>query len=474
MALGRRNEERQAEFWVATQQLPVSPGHVFYQKLNGLLAEAGFDEWVETLCEPYYSKRGRYSIPPGVYFRMLLVGYFEGIGSQRGIAWRCSDSLSIRKFLGIPSTEESPDHSSLTVIRERLPAAVHMAAFAWVLKLAGEKDLLDGKTIGVDSTPLEANAAMKSIVRRDTGENWQEYVTGLMRDSGTIGPEEKPTIEEIKRFDKARSGKKVSNDDWESPTDPDSRITKMKDGTTHLAYKAEHAVDLNTSLIIAAEIYHADQGDAQTLEDTVQMAQTILRECGSDVQVEDVAADKGYHAAATLAAIAENTPYRTYIPEPRLKAGQTRTWTDKPPEQRDATYANRRRTRGVRGKRLQRLRSERVERTFAHVCETGGARRTWLWGIDKVRKRYVIAAMAHNLSCLMRELFGMGTPRGLQKAAAFLCAIYLVLLAIGRILARLRSKTRNFWSAPITKHSMRTVPAAWRRADENRHFSTGC
>jgi len=478
MALGRRNEERQSEFWVAMQHLPVSPGHVFYQKLNGLLAEAGFDEWVEALCEPYYSKRGRYSIPPGVYFRMLLVGYFEGIGSQRGIAWRCSDSLSIRKFLGIPCTEESPEHSSLTVIRERLPTEVHKAAFAWVLKLAREKNLLDGKTIGVDSTPLEANAAMKSIVRRDTGEDWQEYVTSLMRDSGAIGPEENPTIEEIKRFDKSRSGKKVSNDDWESPTDPDSRITKMKDGTTHLAYKAEHAVDLETSLIVAAEIYHADQGDAQTLEDTVQMAQSNLGESGSDVQMEDVAADKGYHAAATLAEIAENTPYRTYIPEPRLKAGQTRKWTDKPPEQRDATYANRRRTRGVRGKRLQRLRSERVERTFAHVCETGGARRTWLWGIDKVQKRYAIAAMAHNLGCLMRELFGMGTPRGLQKAAEALaeslCALYLALLVPGRILARLRSKTGNFWSPPITKHSARNVSAAWRRIDENRHFSTGC
>jgi transposase len=478
MALGRRNEERQAEFWVATQQLPVSPGHVFYRKLNELLAEAGFDEWVEPLCEPFYSTRGRHGIPPGVYFRMLLVGYFEGIGSQRGIAWRCSDSLSIRKFLGIPCTEESPDHSSLTVIRERLPTEVHNAAFAWVLKLAREKNLLDGKTIGVDSTPLEANAAMKSIVRRDTGENWQEYVTGLMRETGAIGPEQTPTIEEIKRFDKARTGKKVSNDDWESPTDPDSRITKMKDGTTHLAYKAEHAVDLKTSLIVAAEIYHADQGDAQTLEDTVQMAQTKLRESGSDIQVEDVAADKGYHSANGLTAIAEYTPYRTYIPEPRLPAGQTRIWTDKPPEQRDAVYANRRRTRGVRGKRLQRLRSERVERTFAHVCETGGARRTWLWGIDKVRKRYAIAAMAHNLGCVMRELFGMGTPRGLQKAAealaAFLCAIYLALLATGRFLAALRSQIKNFRSLPISARPARLKPAAWRRGDGKSQFSTGC
>jgi transposase len=177
MALGRRNEERQGEFWVATQHLPTSPGHVFYDKLNRLLAEAGFDEWVEALCEPYYAKSGRPGIPPGVYFRMLMVGYFEGIGSQRGIAWRCSDSLSLRKFLGMASTEDSPDHSSLTVIRERLPSEVHKAVFVWVLRLAREKNLLDGQTVAVDSTLLEANAAMKSIVRRDTGEDWQEYVT---------------------------------------------------------------------------------------------------------------------------------------------------------------------------------------------------------------------------------------------------------------------------------------------------------
>jgi transposase len=478
MALGRRNEERQTELWIATQQLPSSPGHVFYSKLNELLAEAGFDEWIEALCEPYYAKGGRPGIPPGVYFRMLLVGYFEGIGAQRGIAWRCSDSLSIRKFLGIPATEESPDHSSLTVIRERLPSEVHTAAFAWVLKLAGEKNLLDGKTIGVDSTPLEANAAMKSIVRRDTGENWQEYVTGLMRQGAVIGPQETPTIEEIKRFDKSRTGKKVSNDDWVSPADSDSRITKMKDGTTHLAYKAEHAVDLNTSLIVAAEIYHADQGDAHTLEDTVQMAQTNLREAGSDVQVQDVAADKGYHAAATLAAIAENTPYRTYIPEPRLKAGQTHTWTDKPPGQRDAAYANRRRSRGARGKRLQRLRSERVERTFAHVCETGGARRTWLQGIDKVRKRYAIAAMAHNIGCIMRELFGMGTPRGLQKAAealsAFLCALYLALFHFWRFLASRCATITRFPRVPAIPRAACVRHAGWRRDHRDTSFSTGC
>src|SRR5262249_8097323 len=158
MALGRRKAERQGELWVATPALPVSPGHAFYVKLNQLLAEAGFDEWVEDLCEPYYAKSGRPGIPPGVYFRMLLVGYFEGIGSQRGIAWRCSDSLSLRKFLGLGLTDDPPVHASLSVIRERLPIQVHYAVFQWVLKLAHEKKLLDGKTLGVDSTTLEANA----------------------------------------------------------------------------------------------------------------------------------------------------------------------------------------------------------------------------------------------------------------------------------------------------------------------------
>jgi len=478
MALGRRNKEQQGELWIAAQRLPISPGHVFYEKLNGLFAEGKFDEWVEELCEPYYARFGRPGIPPGVYFRMLLVGYFEGIGSQRGIAWRCSDSLSLRKFLGVASTEESPDHSSISLIRGRLPLEVHDAVFIWVLKLAREKGLLDGKTVGVDATTLEANAAMKSIVRRDTGENWQEYVTGLMRDAGVVGPDEKPTVEDLKRFDKSRTDKKVSNDDWESPSDPDSRITKMKNGTTHLAYKAEHAVDLKTEMILSAEVYYADEADTQTLEDTVHIAQGNLLEAGSKVRIEDVAADKGYHSAETITTFAEETTYRTYIPEPRQKAGQTRTWIDKPAGQREAVYANRRRTRGKRCKRLQRLRSERVERSFAHVCETGGARRTWICGIEEVNKRYVISAMAHNLGRLMRELFGMGTPRGLQKAAemlaTLLCASYIALIAILRVL-------RHVWRPMIESRRSRAIvrparrPAAdCRRDRRNSTFSTGC
>lgn len=415
MALGRRSESRQEELFVPHDRLPRSEGHTFYRQLNRLLAEARFDQYVERLCGPHYQPSGtpgRPSIPPGVYFRMLLVGYFEGIGSQRGIAWRCHDSLSLREFLGVPLTEDAPDHSSLTRVRDRLPLEVHAAAFQFVLKLADAKGLLKGQTVGVDSTTLEANAAMKSIVRQDTGEDWKEYVAGLMKEEGVVARDAEPTDEEIRRFDKQRKNKKVSNEDWESKTDPDARIAKMKDGRTHLAYKAEHVVDLASELIVAAEVYHADQSDSYTLLDSVMEAQGHLREATGESPIAEVAADKGYHAAEPLE-LAGTLSLRTYIPEPERK--HQRRWTDKPPELKTAVYANRRRTKTDKGKRLQRLRSERVERSFAHVCETGGARRTWLCGIEKVRKRLLMSAVAHNLGVLMRTLFGMGTPRGLQK-----------------------------------------------------------
>src|SRR5919112_1048227 len=257
MAMGKRREERQETLFVATDRLPKTAGHPFYQRLNGLLAEAGFDAWIEGRCRPYYETdetRGRPSIPPGVYFRMLLVGYFEGIDSQRGIAWRCADSLGLRRFLGLSLEESSPDHSTLTLTRKRLPAEVFGEVFQFVLSIAALKGLLAGKTVGVDSTTLEANAAMKSIVRKDTGEDWRAYVVRLMREEGVIGSDANPTDEEVRRFDKGRKGKRVSNDEWQSSTDPASRIAKMKDGRTHLAYKAEHLVDLRNELVLAAEI----------------------------------------------------------------------------------------------------------------------------------------------------------------------------------------------------------------------------
>jgi transposase len=440
MALGKHREEQQ-EMWVATTSLPRSVGHVFYRKLNRLLAEADFDRTVEKMCEPYYhTSLGRPSIPPGVYFRMLLVGYYEGIGSQRGIAWRCADSLSLREFLGVPLTEESPDHSSLSRVRDRLPLETHAAVFQWVLALAAEKKLLPGKTVAVDATTLEADAAMKSIVRRDTGEDWNEYLRRLMKEREGV---ENPTDEELRRFDKKRKDKRVSNDEWVSETDPDSRITKMKDGTTHLAYKAEHVVDLKTELVLAASIRHADEGDADTMVDSVIEAQTNLSEAGIEVEITEAVADKGYHATDTIE-LAESVNVRTYIPERKIKGDGRRNWRDVPEEKRRAVLNNRRRVRGARSKRLQRSRSELVERSFAHVCDTGGARRSWLHGIEKVQKRYLIAAVARNLGLVMRKLFGIGTPRGLQAEGGLSASVWFVCFHIYGLLHRRHRVLESF------------------------------
>jgi len=408
MSMGRRKTEHQPDLWIPTADLPQSAGHAFYDKLNGLLAEAGFDRHVEGLCQEHYADGvGRESIPPGVYFRMLLVGYFEGIDSQRGIAWRCGDSLSLRAFLGVPFGEATPDHSSLTKIRQRLPLDVHEQVFVFVLGVAHEKKLLRGKTVAIDSTTLEANAAMKTIVRKDTGEDYKAYLKRLLAEQGV----ENPTDEDVRRFDRKRP-KKGSNEEWESPTDPDSRIAKMKDRRTHLAYKAEHTVDLGSEFVLAAAVYTADQADSATLMDSLIQAQVNLMLAGSEQEIEEAVADKGYHKAETLADC-ERWGTRTYIPEPKR---EKRTWADKPAGWERAFRANRRRVRGARSKRLQKKRSEYVERSFAHVCETGGARRTWLRGLADVTKRYLMQIAGHNLAVLMRKLFGVGKPRTLQGA----------------------------------------------------------
>jgi len=283
--------------------------------------------------------RGQRSIPPGVYFRMLLVGYFEGIDSQHGIAWCCADSLSLRTFLGLTLEEHSPNHSTLSLTRRRLPPEVFEEVFQFVLQIAAEKQLLSGKTVVVDSTTLEADAAMKSIIRRDTGEDWQAYVTRLMREDGAIAPNEDPTDDDVRRFDRNRKDKKVSNDVWVSPTDPDAKITKMKDGTTHLAYKAEHVVDLDSELILAAEIRPATDSDTQTLVDRVLKAEENLQAISTEQSIEEVVADKGYHAADTLEQCDSLGP-RTYIPEPKWMSDWN--WTERTSEHQRAVHGIRR------------------------------------------------------------------------------------------------------------------------------------
>jgi IS5 family transposase len=418
MALGRR-EPFQSEMWVAAKDLPRSAGHVFYTKLNRLLADADFDRRVEELCRSYYAEDvGRSSIPPGVYFRMLFVGFFEGLGAQRAIAWKCSDSLSVREFLGVPISEDSPDHSSMTRIRQRLPLEVHVQCFLMVLELARTKGILRGKTLAVDSSMLEANAAMKSMVHRVSEKNWRNYLKQLAKEAGI----ENPTDEDLRRLDRNRKGKKVSNEEWKSPTDPDSRIARMKDGTTHFAYKAEHAVDVDSGLVVAAEILHATDPDTDTILVTATAAQENLEAVASEHTGEEVLGDKGYHKAETLELLTDGLGMRPYVPEP--KARHQRVWTDKPASWKAAVYGNRRRTRGPRGRRLGRRRSEYAERSFAHLCETGATRRLWLRGTENVAKWYLMRAAALNLGVIMRAVFSIGTPRGMQDLAAGLITAF--------------------------------------------------
>jgi transposase len=461
MAMGRR-EAQQESMWVAAQELPRSPGHVFYEKLNGVLDAGGFDRFVEDLCATHYAADvGRPSIPPGVYFRMLFVGYFEGLDSQRAIAWRCADSLSLRSFLRIDLSKAPPDHSSMTNTRKRLPEDVFWQVFAFVLKVAVEHKLLKGKTIAVDSTTLEANAAMKSLIRRATNEDWQTYVRRLMKAEGI----EDPSDEEVRRFDRKRK-KKTSNKEWKSATDADSRVMKMKDGRTHLAYKAEHAVDLDSGLIVAPVVYRGDDSDFETLPVTVEIAREQLKTADSPHQVEEVVDDKGYHKAETIQTLSEVQHVRTYIAEP--KHNRRRRWNDKEPGQQQAVYANRRRIRGKRGRQLGRLRSEKVERSFAHTCETGGGRRAWLRGVVNVSKSHLMRAAACDLGIIMLALFGVGTPRTLQGGMG------LVLAALLWLVWRRYSRqiVRSGAGAVYRVWASLTAPSALLRREVA--FSTGC
>lgn len=414
MALGKR-APKQEEMFIATAQVAMGPGHPFYSQLNAVLAQARFDEFVEKLCAPYYKEGGRPGIPPGVYFRMLLVGYFEGLDSQRGIAWRCADSLALRRFLGLGLTEATPVHASMTIIRQRLPESVFDQMFVFVLSLLDKHGLVRGQSVALDATTLEANAAMKSIVRKDTGDTWKEYLVGLAKAEGM----EHPTEDDLRRLDRKRTDKKVSNEHWESGTDPDSRIAKMKDGRTHLAYKAEHAVDVVSEAIVAATVTFANQTDARSAPDTLAQAQANLESAGRAATIQELVMDKGYHDNRLLADLMEQG-IRTYVPERRQKS---RRWTDKPAEYEKAFRANRRRVRGAKGRQLNRWRSERCERTFAHVCETGGGRRTWLRGQTNVSKAHTFKCAAYNLGLLLRKVWGMSKPR---SGAAFFFAMMLL------------------------------------------------
>src|SRR5215213_11128743 len=411
MTLGRQGE-RQTELMVGWAELPRSPGHAFHDRLQAVLVEAGFDRFAEKECGPYYAGRqGRPSIPPGRYFRMHLVGYFEGIASERGLEWRCSDSLSLREFLRLGTTEPVPDRSWLSKTRSRLPLQVHEAVFAWVLQRLAEYGLIKGERIGVDASTMEANAALRAIVRRAAGEGYREMLRRLAEESGIATP----TAEDLVRLDRKRKGKRLSNAEWAPPSDPEARIAKLKDGRTRLAYKPEHAVDLETGAIVAAEIHPADQGDTATLPETLKAAEANLAAVGAGPTAEEPAelvADKGYHSRDGLKDL-EDGPWKSRIAE-KKRPDVSRWHGDK--DARRAVYNNRARLRSGVAREAFKLRAELVERSFALTLDRGGMRRAWLRGRENLRKRYLVHVAGYNLGLIMRLLVGAGTPRGFLPA----------------------------------------------------------
>jgi transposase len=342
-----------------------------------------------------------------------MIGYFEGIDSERGIVWRCSDSLSLREFLRLSSRDKVPDHSWLSKTRSRLPHEVHDKIFGWVLSLVAGHDLVKAERVGVDGSTMEANAALRAIVRRDTGESYREMLTRMATDSGIATP----SADDLVRLDRQRKGKKLANADWESPADPDAKVARMKNGTTRLAYKPEHAVDLDTGVIVAAPIHSADQGDTNTLDPTLKAAAHNLAGIGLAPTSEDrcdLVTDKGYHSRDGLKRL-DGGAWKSRISEPAPAHGILRWHGDEAAQK--AVYANRSRLKSAVGRRAMRRRGEMVERSFAHVLDRGGMRRVWLRGRENVHKRYLVHVAGFNLGILMRALFGCGTPREAASAS---------------------------------------------------------
>jgi transposase len=479
MAMGtRKQREKQEDIWIAHTELAAAPGHPFYQKLNELLEAEGFDEFVESQCAKFYAaKYGRPSLTPGIYFRSLLIGYFEGIDSERGIAWRMADSLGLRRFLGIGLEEMTPDHSTISRTRRLLDLDTHCEVFQWVLGVLADRGLVKGRRIGVDATTLEANAAMRSIVRRDTGASYEEFLVGLAKASGI----ETPTREDLARTDRKRK-KRMSNKEWKSPSDGDARIAKMKDGRTHLAHKAEHAVDLDTGAVVAVTLQGADQGDTTTLDETLSEAGIAVAELvGREAElrpddepkvnvkgIEELVADRGYHSGAVVERV-KSYEVRSYIPE-KQQAGR-RNWRGKQAEQQ-AVYQNRRRVRGSYGKSLLRRRGELVERSFAHCYETGGMRRTHLRKHQNILKRQLIHIGAFNLSLIFRRMLGAGTPREWKNRGGILLLFVCILLM--RQEARNQfCRSRNAMSRAESLEGLRSRTSRW-RCSKLVTCATGC
>ncbi len=454
----------QQEFWIARQDIKAGSSDGYFDKLGSVLDDAGFGDAIREFCAPYYTKggAGRPPLDPEVYFKMLFVSYFEGTCSERAIASRCEDSIMLRRFLGYDLTERTPDHSTLSRVRTRLPEEVFMGAFDLVLGILHEAGLLKGRKLGNDASTMEANASLESLVNRMSGESYWSYVRGLAEAAGVDTEDEVA----VRRFDKNREGRKTSNKEWVNPHDPDAKVGKRKDGACDMIHKPEHTIDLESGAILAAEVLPGDKGDAQGFAERILAASALMDEIegeggvegeGGEVAKRDVVADAGYHQKDELEMLV-STGHRPVIPAPSNKALPD---AEKEPELYAAALASREACGSEEGKELLKARAEKVERSFAHVLDSGGMRRTTLRGLEKINKRYLIAAAAFNLSVLMRTIFGYGTVKQYVAGNAVGKGA-----ALGRIYANL-----TLWFAWRNRVGARMLAEPCRPRDYSRDFA---
>ncbi len=458
----KKTPDEAPTFWIATSDLPATPANGFYQKLDAVLAEFKFGEETRRLAAPFYemnaSKGGQPGIDPEVYFKMLMVGFFENLASERAIAARCADSLSIREFLHYGLGDRTPHHSSFTVIRKRLAAEVYDAVFALVLQALRAKKLLKGKHLAIDTSVMEANASLRSLEHRLTGERYRQYVKRLAREAGVDTTDPKA----VSTFDRKRPGRKTSNTEWQNPHDPDAKVGPDKKGVTRMLYKPEHVIDLETGAIVDVAVNPGDQPDAMGLAERVLAVEARVNVAVGDpvdrARVETVVGDMGYCKPIELATLQE-TGIRTAIADPV----RNRRLEKLPEEERRALRNARRTTRSQRGRALMRRRGELCERSFVQVLDYGGARRTTLRGQENIYKRYLVQAACANLSLLLRHLSGIGTLK--QTWAASTQALAVLALAILAFLRRHRwdrwanAGTRNRTAPELTATDVRTHPA---------------
>ena len=438
----KKQKAAQPEFWVAAQQLPTSPKSTFYSKLDETLESFGFAAKVRAICVPAYKQTGtgRPGIDPVVYLKMIMVGFFEDLPSERAIAARCADSMSIRAFLNYELDEKTPDHSSFTIIRQRLGLDIYERIFTLTLHALRAHGLLRGKHLGIDSSVIEANASLRALVHRNTEEQYWDYVKRLAAENG-IDPEDAVAV---RKFDRHRPGK-GSNQEWVNPYDPDAKIGRTKDGATDMIYKPEAVVDLDTGAIVQAQVHPGDQADHKEMATRVLDAQQNINQAAGEerdtLTVKTVTSDKGYYAVNELQAL-QQEEIRTVIADPIAN----RRLHKLEPNQKKAVAAARRSVRSKSGKDLLRRRGMHIERSFAHILDCGGIRRTTLRGWENLNKRFKLAAAFYNLSQLMRKLFGIGTPKQLAACGRLLFLQLTYLLAvIARIVHRNSSARIRIW-----------------------------